>query len=235
MLKSFRNADITRRYTEIPLKNNEKYGNITRLEGFDNMISCEYYGGAQEWYRLCRVNWEWDIKKSEKASQSGCGFVSIANCFAYNIYTNSGKEYSKEEFLGLMKEIFDFKGRIFIKFGLFESGLKKAVRNFSKYTGYTAKIRKASFFENKPEFIKKSLAKKKPVVLLFGWGKGLPFTEHWVTVTEIYEIIDINKNNILDHIITVSSWGKKFYFRFSEVEKWMFNMPISLIFSKKEQ
>ena len=232
MLKIFRNADTTKRYTEISLKSNEKFGEITKLEDFENIVSGEYYGGAQEWYRLDREERKWNGKKAEKASNSGCGFVSIANCFAYQNYHNKGESSSKEDFLKLMTDIFDFKGKVFLKFGLFESGLRKTVRNFSKHTGYSVKFEKASFFSDKPEFIKENLKNKRPVILLFGWGKGLPFTEHWVTVTEIYEIRDIENNEILDHIITVSSWGKKYYFRFSETEKWIFNAYISLVFQK---
>ena len=114
----------------------------------------------------------WDEKRAQKASDSGCGFVSIANCFAYYNYRNTGESSSKEDFLKLMKDIYDFKGRVFLKFGLFESGLKKAARNFSRRTGYSVKFKKASFFEDKAEFIKRSLRKKRPVVLLFGCGKG---------------------------------------------------------------
>ena len=233
MLKIFRNADITKRYTEILLKDNEKYGEIIKLEEFENMLPKEYYGGAQEWYKQ-DGNSIWDNKKAANAANVGCGFVSIANCFAYSIYKNSGKIYLKEDFLNLMTDIYDFKGRVFLKFGLFESGLKKVVRNFTKNTGFNAELRKLRFFENKIEFIKENLREKRPVILLFSWGKGLPFTEHWVTVTEIYEITDIETGGILDHIIAVSSWGKKFYFRFSEVEKWLFNTLVSLTFYEKQ-
>ena len=235
MLKIFRTADTAKRYTEILLKNNEKYGEITKLEDFGNIVEGEYYGGAQEWYRLDKNAGIWDKKRADKAADSGCGFVSIANCFAYYNYQNNPKSSSKEDFLELMTNIYDFKGRIFVKFGLFESGLKKAARNFSKRTGYVIKFKKASFFGDKAEFIKESLVKKRPAVLLFGWGMGLPFTEHWVTVTEIYEIKDIENNTVLDHIAGVSSWGKKYYFRMSETEKWLFNTPVSLIFSKNEK
>ena len=237
MLKIFRNADISKRYTEISLKGNEKYGDIIKLEGFENIVSDGYYGGAQEWYRQNREARAWDEKRAEKASDSGCGFVSVANCFAYYIYKNNKEAFSnsKEDFLRLMTDIYDFKGRIFLKFGLFESGLRKAARNFSKHTGYSVKFQKASFFENKAEFLKVSLRNKRPAVLLFGWGKGLPFTEHWVTVTEITEIKDIENNRISDHIISVSSWGKKYYFRLSETEKWLLNTPVSLIFQKNSK
>ena len=235
MLKIFRNADITKRYTEISLKNNEKYGNITKLEDFEKIVSDEYYGGAQEWYRLDGEERIWDEKRAEKASEIGCGFVSIANCFAYHNYQNDGKTSSKEDFLRLMTDIYDFKGRIFLKFGLFESGLKKAVRNFSKRTGYNVKFKKAKLFSDKSEFIKENLFNKRPVILLFGWGRGLPFTEHWVTVTEISEIWDNESGKVLDHIIAVSSWGKKYYFRLSETEKWLFNTPLSLVFSKNDK
>ena len=88
MLKIFRNADISKRYTEISLKGNEKYGDIIKLEGFENIVSDGYYGGAQEWYRQNREVRAWDEKRAEKASDSGCGFVSVANCFAYYIYKN---------------------------------------------------------------------------------------------------------------------------------------------------
>lgn len=232
MLKTLRKADTAKRYTEILLKNNEKYRDIIKLENFENIVDGACYGGAQEWYRLDRDMGIWDEEKAEKASDCGCGFVSIANCFAYYRYENTGKSFSKEEFLKLMTEIYDFKGRIFLKFGLFESGLRKTVRNFLKHTGYSVKFQKASFFKDKTEFIKENLKEKKPVILLFGWGKGLPFTEHWVTVTEIYEIADVQNNIVSDHIIAVSSWGKKYYFRMSETEKWLFNTPVSLVFQK---
>ncbi len=235
MLKIFRDADTAKRYTEILLKNNEKYGEIIKLEDFENIVEGKYYGGAQEWYRPDRDTEVRDKKRADKAADSGCGFVSIANCFAYYSYQNNGKSFTKEDFLELMTNIYDFKGRIFLKFGLFESGLKKAARNFSKRTGYGVKFKKASFFEDKAEFIKESLMKKRPAVLLFGWGKSLPFTEHWVTVTEIYEIKDIKSNALSDHIAGVSSWGKKYYFRMSETEKWLFNTPVSLVFSKNEK
>lgn len=234
MLKLFRDADINKRYTEISLKSNEKYGDIIKLEDFENMLSDEYYGGAQEWYRQDREARGWNKERAEKASGSGCGFVSIANCFAYYNYKNKGEIFTKENFLRIMTDIYDFKGRVFLKFGLFESGLKKAARNFSKHTGYKVKFNKALFFEDKIEFIKKNLRENNPVILLFSWGKGLPFTEHWVTVTELYVIRDIKNNRVLDHIAAVSSWGKKYYFRFSETEKWLFKTPVSLIFSEKK-
>ena len=100
MLKIFRNADISKRYTEISLKGNEKYGDIIKLEGFENIVSGGYYGGAQEWYRQNREVRAWDEKRVEKASDSGCGFVSVANSFAYYIYKNNKEAFSnsKEEF-----------------------------------------------------------------------------------------------------------------------------------------
>ena len=165
---------------------------IIELEEFETMLTEGAYGGDQSDYGI--GTWR---------AYQGCGYVAIANIYAYYLYRKSNYKYifSKEEFLNLMNEIhsnFNFTIGIPYK-GSFIGKFKR----FARKNQITVEYVKKRFGDqgSMAEFIMENLKSGQPLALLT-LGKivctenGTLFTNHWVPITGMK-----NKDVLID-----SSW-----------------------------